>query len=156
MRTTSFLRHSALALAVLLGLLGCTDGEAQLAEAMLNRAQAAYEAGDYLRAISTIDSLRTHYPKQLDVRRRALTLYQEASLRHAQDELARTDSLLEAAKQDYSQLQALLQTGRMSDSDWQQMQPKLTQARRRRDSLQVQFDTQCAQIKYIHRKQKDN
>ena len=32
----------------------------------------------------------------------------------------------------------------------------LTLMRMKRDSLQTAFDTQCAKIKYIHRKQKEN
>ena len=126
----------------------------QEAQELLKEAQTAFDGGQYDKAISTIERLR-HYPKAIEQRRAALELYKEASLKKAQAELAQTDSLLEAAKAHYSRLQQELLSGQwVKGQGVKNKEHEMTEARRLVDSLQVQFDTQCAKIKYIHRRQK--
>ena len=84
------------------------------------------------------------------LRDQARTEFLDSALQQAQAELAQTDSLLEAAKKRHRQLE-----GSIKDNPYsKQLERDLTETRRVRDSLQVAFDTQCAKIKYLHRKQK--
>ena len=127
----------------------------QGAQKLLEEAQTALDEGQYEKVISTIERLRHDYPKAVDQRRAALELYKEASLKKTQAELARTDSLLEVAKARYSLLQQELLNGQwVKGQGAKNKENEMTEARRLVDSLQVQFDTQCAKIKYIHRKQR--
>lgn len=122
---------------------------------MLQKARTEYESGRYDEALNTIEQLRHEYPEAIEERREALKLFQKASLKQAQEDLARTDTLLESAKKRYDMLQHELLTGQWLKGDIQKKQQEMTEARRLRDSLQVRFDTQCAKIRYIHRKQKE-
>ena len=127
----------------------------QEAQELLKEAQTAFDGGQYDKTISTIERLRHDYPKAIEQRRAALELYKEASLKKAQAELAQTDSLLEAAKAHYSRLQQELLSGQwVKGQGVKNKEHEMTEARRLVDSLQVQFVTQCAKIKYIHRRQK--
>ncbi len=126
------------------------------AKALLEKARKEYKEGRYDEAINTIERLRNEHPKAIEERKEALKLFQDASLKQAQQDLSRTDSLLELAKQRYDVLQHELLTGQWLKSDVNKKQEEMTEARRQRDSLQVRFDTQCAKIRYIHRKQKEH
>lgn len=127
----------------------------QGAQELLEEAQTAFDGGQYDKAITTIERLRRDYPKAVEQRRAALELYKEASLKKTQAELAQTDSLLEAAKARYSRLQQELLSGQwIKGQGVKSKEHEMTEACRLVDSLQVQFDTQCAKIKYIHRRQK--
>ena len=130
---------------------GCQPKENPEAKALLERARTEYGEGRYSEALATIEQLRRDHPQAIDERRQALTLFQDVALKQAQTDLARTDSLLEAMKLRYEQRQTRIKTSPYS----KQLEGELTETRRLRDSLQVRFDTQCAKIKYIHKKQKE-
>lgn len=125
------------------------------AKTLLEKARTEYKEGRYSEAINTIERLRSEHPKAIEERKEALKLFQDASLKQAQQDLARTDSLLELAKKRYDVLQHELLTGQWLKTDVNRKQQEMTDARRERDSLQVRFDTQCAKIRYIHKKQKE-
>ena len=84
------------------------------------------------------------------LRDQARTEFLDSALHQAQLDLAQTDSLLEELKKVHEQWQTNIKDNPYS----KQLERDLTEARRVRDSLQVEFDTQCAKIKYLHRKQK--
>ena len=133
-----------LTIAAALACMACGSNDVRQATLLLEQAQAAYEAGRYDEAIRDIDSLRTTYPEAISVRQQALRLYQETELRRTQDELARTDSALRVVEQEYEQMKEQGYT-REQWISW----------RKRADSLKVQFDTQCAKIRLIHRRQSE-
>lgn len=142
-------------LTVLMAACTTAGSNKQGAQELLDEAQTALDEGQYDKCISTIERLRHDYPKAVDQRRAALELYKEVSLKKTQSELARTDSLLEAAKARYSRLQQELLNGQwVKGQGAMSKEHEMTETRRLVDSLQVQFDTQCAKIKYIHRKQR--
>ncbi|MBQ8656520.1 MAG: hypothetical protein IJ527_05660 [Prevotella sp.] len=124
------------------------------AQALLEEARAAMDAGEYAKTINTIERLRHDHPKAVKERREGLELYKQASLKLAEQQLAQTDSLLEAAKERYNSLQYELLHHQWTKANLSYKQHELTRARLRMDSLQVEFDTQCAKIKLIHRKSK--
>ena len=71
--------------AVTAALASCGDSTRQQAESLLKQAGYDFEHGRYDMALATIDSLRKKYPDMVEVRRKALTLYQDISLKKAQD-----------------------------------------------------------------------
>ena len=134
----------------------CSENKSEKqAEALLEKAEVEYKTGQYDKALRTIDSLRKAFPEAIKARKEGLKLYQNVALTQAQSDLARTDSLLQAVKQEYeqakSQAEAAKKELRATASELQ----KVTLLKVRLDSLQVQFDVQCAKIKYIHKKQKE-
>ena len=134
-----------------MGLVACKKPVDNGAKEKLQKAQTEYEEGRYSEALNTIEQLRSEYPEAIEERRQALRLFQEVSLKQAQEDLARTDSLLEDVKRQQDRLQAAMKQNPYS----KQIEHDLTEARRLRDSLQVRFDTQCEKIKYILKKMKE-
>lgn len=55
------------------------SGDTEKATALLDEAQTAYEAHDYSKAIELIDTLKSRYPREIDVRREALHLATRAT-----------------------------------------------------------------------------
>lgn len=63
---------------------------------LLSEIEQLYEQGDYRTVLDSIESLRAKFPTAVAERHRALQLWQEASLRLAQQDIAITDSALQA------------------------------------------------------------
>lgn len=125
------------------------------ANQLLNEATQQMESKEYSKALLTIDSLRKTYPKDVEARRLALSLYQQVSLRQAQEDLANTDSLMEIVSDEYNQLKAKVERDRSELKASFEDTEKLNLTKAKMDSLKVRFDMQCAKIKYIHKKQKE-
>lgn len=141
----------------LTALAACGGNEAQTeADRLLERASAEFENRQYDKALLTIDSLRRVYPNAVETRKKALVLHQDISLKQAQEDLARTDSVLQSVMRDYKYQKAKV------DKDKQELRATpdelqtLTLTKMKIDSLKVRFDVQCAKIRYIHKKQKEN
>lgn len=124
-------------------------------ERLLDHATNLIEAGDYDAALMTIDSLRKSYPNDVDARKKALNLYQRASLAQAQADLANTDSLMTIVSKEYSELKTRVERDRAQLKATYEETESLNLAKAKLDSLKVRFDMQCAKIKYIHKKQKE-
>ena len=118
-----------------------------------NRQQ--HVASDYQGALSTIDSLRKVYPNAIDTRKKALKLYQNIELKKAQEELAVTDSLLQAIQHDLDYQQAKVEKDKAALRATPEELTMLTKTRMKRDSLRTQCETLGAKIRYIHKKQKE-
>lgn len=133
----------------------CGGNSAQKhAEEMLRQACFDYEHGRYDMALEAIDSLRKIYPNAVEVRRKALTLYQNISLKQAQEDLEQTDKLLQEAKSDYEFVKKEVEKRRAELRAKPEELETVTLMKMKVDSLQVRFDVQCAKIKYIHKRQK--
>ena len=148
---------ATLALAALMTLTSC-DGNSsrQTAETLLEEAGQLFNDGDYDRALAKIDSLRKVFPNAIETRKKALTLYQSISLKQAQEDLAHTDSILQELTHDYNYQKAKVDKDReMLRATAEELQ-MLNETKVRLDSLKVRFDMQCAKIKYIHKKQKED
>lgn len=138
-------------------LAACGPGEEERAAArMVDRAEAEFAAGQHAKALLTIDSMRHAYPGAIDARKRALKLHQDISLRQAQDDLALTDSALQAVKREYDTLKVKVEADRAALRATEAELHRLNLTRVRMDSLQVRFDVQCAKIKYIHKRQQQD
>ena len=134
----------------------CGGNDAQkTAEDMLEKAEKYFSEGSYDRAKITIDSLRKVYPGAVETRKKALKLFQDISLKEAQDDLALTDSIMQAVSLDYKYIKDKVEKDKAQLRATAEELELLTRTKMKLDSLKVRFDMQCAKIKYIHKKQKE-
>ena len=133
---------------------GGSDAQ-QAAENMLEQAEKYFSEGSYDRAKIAIDSLRKVYPGAVETRKKALKLFQNISLKEAQEDLAVTDSALQAVTLDYKYIKDEVDRDKAELRATAEELETLTRTKMKLDSLKVRFDMQCAKIKYIHKKQKE-
>lgn len=149
------MRKTIYVFAVAVALTGCVDKAQQAAETLFEQANKQLEEKHYNQALQTIDSLRKAYPQAIDIRKKALKLYQDVALKQAQDDLAGTDTLLQRVKHEYAMMKAVVDKAKAELKATPQELQDLTLLKMKLDSLQVRFDVECAKIKYIHKKQKE-
>ena len=141
--------------AITVVLVSCGGNDAQkTAEDMLEKAEKYFSEGSYDRAKITIDSLRKVYPGAVETRKKALKLFQDISLKEAQEDLALTDSIMQAVSLDYKYIKDKVEKDKAQLRATAEELELLTRTKMKLDSLKVRFDMQCAKIKYIHKKQK--
>lgn len=134
----------------------CSSNDAQrAAEDMLVKAEKYFNEGSYDRAKIAIDSLRKVYPGAVETRKKALRLFQNISLKEAQEDLALTDSILQRVTLDYKYIKDKVEKDKAALRATPDELELLTRTKMKLDSLKVRFDMQCAKIKYIHKKQKE-
>ena len=151
----STMKHQILFFVAALMLAACGDNAKQEAQKLLMEAQTHFEQRDLDAARKDIDSLRKTYPTIVEARKGALKLHQEIELKAAQDEMARTDSLLQAANQELEALQAQVDEHKKALKATPEELTLLTRTRMKRDSIRTQFETLGMKIRYIHQKQKE-
>ena len=134
----------------------CSSNDAQKsAEGMLKKAEKYFSEGSYDRAKIAIDSLRKVYPGAVETRKKALKLFQDISLKEAQEDLALTDSIMQKVGLDYKYIKDKVEKDKAELRATPDELELLTRTKMKLDSLKVRFDMQCAKIKYIHKKQKE-
>ena len=134
----------------------CSSNDAQKsAEGMLKKAEKYFSEGSYDRAKIAIDSLRKVYPGAVETRKKALKLFQDISLKEAQEDLALTDSIMQKVGLDYKYIKDKVEKDKAQLRATAEELELLTRTKMKLDSLKVRFDMQCAKIKYIHKKQKE-
>ena len=137
-------------------LAACSEYNSQRAsDNILNTAEKYFSEGQYDMAMKAIDSLRKEYPTAVETRKKALKLYQNAALKEAQADLALTDQKMQEAIKEYDIKKKIVDKAKAELKASAEELDALTKMKMRLDSLQVRFDTQCAKIKYIHKKQKE-
>lgn len=151
----STMKHQILFFVAALMLAACGDNAKQEAQKLLMEAQTHFEQGDLDAASKDIDSLRKTYPTIVEARKGALKLHQDIELKAAQDEMARTDSLLQAANQELEALQAQVDEHKKALKATPEELTLLTRTRMKRDSIRTQFETLGMKIRYIHQKQEE-
>lgn len=142
---------------IIAGLLivACGNNEKKQAEQLLQEAQAHFLEGNLEAARADIDSLRKTFPNIVEARKGALKLHQDIELKAAQDEMARTDSLLQIANKEYEAMQKEVEEHKAALKATPEELTALTRMRMRRDSIRTQFETLGMKISYIHQKQKE-
>ena len=80
---------------VALALASCAKTDDDMAQKMLTRINSLYESGNYRAALDSITVLRDRYPAAIEARKAALVVWQNASLKMAQADVAQTDILLQ-------------------------------------------------------------
>ena len=123
----------------LLTLASCGNQEEDKAQSLYSEIENLYQAGNYQATLDSIKVLREKYPKAIELRKKSLTLWQDANIKLAQQDIAATDSSLQVV---IAQMNAATDIATRN------------QLRLKRDSLQVRYDTQCAVVRAVRMKQK--
>lgn len=121
-------------------LLSCGPTESDNAAALVAQIEQLYADGKYQTVLDSITSLRQRYPKEVEARRRVLPIWQDASLRIAQTDIARTDSALQATIAEMEAAKTIRERNFIGI---------------RRDSLQVRYDVLVGTVRVIHRRQQE-
>lgn len=121
-------------------LLSCGPTESDNAAALVAQIEQLYADGKYQTVLDSITSLRQRYPKEVEARRRVLPIWQDASLRIAQADIARTDSALQATIAEMAAAKTFRERNFIGI---------------RRDSLQVRYDVLVGTVRVIHRRQQE-
>ena len=146
--------HLIIYIALAATLAGCAEKQDRELQALVTEMRESYADGRDSACLAAIDTLRAKFPKAIAERKEALKLYQEASLRIAQKQLAYVDSALEAEKHIFQTMEKSVAAHKEKGIATAEELTALTRKRMLRDSLQTQFDVLCAKIKYIHKRQK--
>ena len=125
------------------------------ADIVLQKATELFEQGQYTEALACIDSLRKVYPNAIDTRKKALHLQQEIELKQTQEELARTDSLLQLVTHDFNYQQTKVEKDKAALRATAEDLTMFTLTRMKRDSLQTQCEVLGAKIRYIRKKKRE-
>lgn len=124
---------------VALALASCAKTDDDMAQKMLTRINSLYESGNYRVALDSITVLHDRYPAAIEARKAALVVWQNASLKMAQADVAQTDILLQ-------------QTIAKIASTTDRYERNLLGVKR--DSLQARYDAMCGVVKMIRMRQK--
>ena len=119
----------------------CAENRQDMAASMLSKINSLYQQGKYCEALDSISALRTKFPKDIKARTEALKLWQAASLKMAQNDVARTDSLLQATLKAIPREPDLYRANMM---------------RVRRDSLKARYEAMCGVVRMIRYRQRQN
>lgn len=132
------MKNYAYILLALMVLTACQKSEDEQAAAMLSQIQTLYGEARYAETLDSIESLRMKFPKAIETRKQALRIWQEASLKMAQDDVQQTDSALQATLLQIDQAKTLLEANML---------------RQKRDSLRARFEAMCGVVRMIHMRQ---
>lgn len=132
------MRKDIMTVAVLLLLAGCGKSEGDKAQQMLEDIVSLYENGEYQSALDSIKVLRDRFPEAIEQRRAALKVWQDASLKQTQNDIAVTDSALQAVTRLMQSASDIATRNRLGVV---------------RDSLQVRYETLCGMVRVIRKRQ---
>lgn len=121
-------------------LVSCGRSEKDGAAQLMAQIEQLYADGHYRETLDSITSLRQRYPREVEARRKALVVWQNASLRLAQEDIGRTDSALQATIAEMNAATTIADRNRIGV---------------RRDSLQVRYDVLVGTVRVIHHRQKE-
>ena len=76
----------------------------------------------------------------------------DSMIKEAEREIPMLDEELQLARHRYDSLSAIVETHRQALKLTEQELNEQAALRLHRDSLQVRFDTQCARVRFLHRK----
>lgn len=131
---------------LLLSLCACHKPTAdEKAAPLMTKIDSLYQRGEYQATLNAITRLRADYPEAIASRKRALKIWQDASLKMTQQEIGRTDSALQAAQQQYA-------TFRSSPSLDGATRLKANLLKARIDSLQIRYNALCGTVRVIRYK----
>ena len=122
------------------GFVSCENKNDKGAEASYAVALQLFEQGKYRACLDSITLLRDKFPQAIEVRRQALKLWQDASLKLTQEDIARTDSALQAVTKLYEEAKTIRERNFIGIV---------------KDSLQIRYDALCGTVRVIHRRQQE-
>lgn len=117
----------------------CAKTDDEKAQDLLAQIDQLYAKGKYKETLDSITVLRDRFPMALESRRKALAIWQKASLAMAQKDVANTDiRLQEVARQIEESTDRLTRNMLLV----------------KRDSLQARYEAMCGVVRMIHARQK--
>ena len=137
------MKKMMLTIALVLAFVACTQRttEDDKAAQLLEKIEKLNREGAYAAALDSITSLRKQFPRAVNARRRALEIWQDASLKMTQDDIGRTDSALQAV------------TGLM---EAETNIYKRNMLGVKRDSLQARYEGLIGTVRVIRKKMEEN
>ena len=120
-------------------LVACAPTEDEKAQPTLDNIEKLYAEGKYAATLDSITSLRERFPMAVEARKKALKIWQDASLNMAQKDVAETDIKLQEAI-------------RMAENETDRLKRALFGAKR--DSLQARYEAMCGVVRMIRMRQK--
>ena len=128
---------------MVLAFVACTQRttEDDKAAQLLEKIEKLNREGAYAAALDSITSLRKQFPRAVNARRRALEIWQEASLKMTQDDIGRTDSALQAVT-------------RLMEAETNIYKRNMLGVKR--DSLQARYEGLIGTVRVIHKKMEEN
>ena len=115
-------------------LVACAPTEDEKAQPTLDNIEKLYAEGKYAATLDSITSLRERFPMAVEARKKALKIWQDASLK-----MAETDIKLQEAI-------------RMAENETDRLKHALLGAKR--DSLQARYEAMCGVVRMIRMRQK--
>lgn len=123
-------------------MVSCSEvSEDEKASALLSQIESLYKKGAYSTTLDSIESLRSKYPRAIESRKRALVIWQDASLKMAQSDIARTDSALQVVLRQIEEESNIYNRNMLGV---------------KRDSLKARYEAMCGVVRMIHLRQKEN
>ena len=119
----------------------CSQSEEDKAKPLLAKIDSLYKSGNYRATLDSIVQLREHYPQAIEARKTALSLWQNASLKLDQADVARTDIKLQEMTEALKTETNLYRRNMMTV---------------KRDSLQARYEAMCGVVRMIHLRQKQH
>lgn len=120
-------------------LVACAPTEDEKAQPTLDNIEKLYAEGKYAATLDSITSLRERFPMAVEARKKTLKIWQDASLKMAQKDVAETDVRLQEAI-------------RMAENETDRLKHALLGAKR--DSLQARYEAMCGVVRMIRMRQK--
>lgn len=124
---------------IIMALAGCAKTDDEKAKPLLAKINTLYAGGKYREALDSIVVLRDRYPKAVVARTEALRIWQDASLKMAQADVAATDNRLQEVEQEL----------RTTTDRYRRNMLGV-----KRDSLQARYEAMCGVVRMIRMRQK--
>ena len=119
----------------------CSPTDEDRAKPLLAKIDSLYRSGDYRATLDSITLLRESHPGAIEARKRALAIWQEASLKMAQADVAQTDLQLQRTCAQLNAERDIYRRNRLIV---------------RRDSLQARYEAMCGVVRMIRMRQKQH
>lgn len=137
-------------------LLGSCDHTHADAQALMDTIRRQYADGQYPQALQNIDSLRKQFPQEIELRKEALKVYQDAALKMAQRNLEKADSALQRLEKEYADIKADVDSKKAQGIATAEQLTRATSKKMELDSVKARFDAEVARVKFIHKKQAEH
>ncbi|MCI1282710.1 MAG: hypothetical protein LKG25_08995 [Prevotella sp.] len=134
------MRNMIIILSVIFALTACQPSEDEKAQTLMAKIETLYQKGHYKEALDSISVLREKHPKAIESRKRALKLWQMASLKMVQEDIGKTDSALQAQTRLFDKATSLREKNFLGI---------------KKDSLQIRYDALCGTVRIIHKRQQE-
>ncbi len=133
------MKYILLTIITLMLFTACAKTDDEKAQDLLAQIDQLYAKGKYKETLDSITVLRDRFPMALESRRKALAIWQKASLAMAQKDVANTDIRLQEVTQQIEETTDRLARNMLLV---------------KRDSLQARYEAMCGVVRMIHARQK--